>query len=928
MPCSILYVTILFRLLVHVFNAEHQGGKLINSRILISVCTLVSTLICVTTSLANAETFTTTLPNGMQVRVIQDSDESLVRVGMYFAAGRANDPDSLAGLAHLAEHLMTESSIGYPDRQLQQMTNLYSTYSNAYTSNGYMQFDTQCLPEFLPRVLEFEVERMRGPNISEVTFQRERAVVQEEIAMSLRRTPNSEHLEQLRQACYKGHPFGELIGGDNSSIARMTLDDFDAFHRRNILPRRAALVIRGPGDAQGTLALVDSLFAFGPDAQPEPLSVPAFPPSSPGQIVGDALEFTGVKVSVACRVPLKDVQTTALVTSLYYFLDPTRFGFNLRSVPGEAIVFLSLHFDYYKPPPVEDQKYGYIYDDFDSNQDAQNALGRIWRGLGEEMGELAKPKVFEARREKALLFTGDFRGNHGVAMVNGNSALTKAEVDSVLTNLTFEQVDNFVAEYLATARAVVGVTHGSDSERQQAIELAERAAERTSMAGQGNHAELTADQIAPVMAAYGRANLQPIDRLTLSNAVPFYYIQVPGESRIKLGGNRMIAPLKVQRPGDKPGLTHIYGLLVYYDDRQRRLPDDVDFRPRQLPFQLGLSLSPGLFHYKVDGSGTKVSRMAKSLARRLESSQFNQERWNQVSRSGHSYLSDISNYATNIAAEWRMRQVLGDKYYDLGYWAPDSDTLDKIKYKDLVKLHERVAGKTGQTVLFGSGSLLASEVLVELDKTLGQRKSFEHYDGDRPEPALVSGITGKVVPDLSRGDVVLSVVFPVADLGISRSLVTELLLEALVRKGLMSRLRNAEGLTYNVGVNRSSQSGQVVWQVHVTCRRGQAHLVLEILREELRKFVGEGFVADDFARAQLTLTGRLIRSFSDADEGYQLLNSLTRFGPLPTNLLRRVAEARLSEVNELCRSAFSADRFAFTATGPMFEEDLEVFGVE
>jgi hypothetical protein len=44
-------------------------------------------------------------------------------------------------------------------------------------------------------------------------------------------------------------------------------------------------------------------------------------------------------------------------------------------------------------------------------------------------------------------------------------------------------------------------------------------------------------------------------------------------------GGRIFRPLKVQRPGDKPGIAQLYGWIANYDDWQRRDPDDTYYHP-------------------------------------------------------------------------------------------------------------------------------------------------------------------------------------------------------------------------------------------------------------------------------------------------------------------------------------------------------------
>ena len=206
----------------------------------------------------------TILPSGMQVLIKSLPDAALTRVGMFYAAGSALEPDSLAGLAHLSEHLLTESSLNYPDGELIRQQTLYSTYRNAYTGSAYMQFDTECLPVFLPRILELEADRQRGVVTDPVSFARERSVVLEELAMRQRLTPPQEFTEKVFHACYPGHPFGRSVGGTAESVSRIGIDDFLEFQQRYIRPEKSALIVIGPVDPDSTLAIIEEYFGFGP----------------------------------------------------------------------------------------------------------------------------------------------------------------------------------------------------------------------------------------------------------------------------------------------------------------------------------------------------------------------------------------------------------------------------------------------------------------------------------------------------------------------------------------------------------------------------------------------------------------------------------------------------------------------------------------
>ncbi len=880
------------------------------------------------TSTAETSVVTTTLPNGMQVHVRTNDKSSLTRVGMFFAAGRGNDPAGRAGLAHLAEHLLTESSPAHPDGGLIRQSTLYSTYRNAYTSSGFVQFDTQCLPEFLPQILALEVERLRGSRPDEASFAREKAVVLEEMAHRRRSTSWSQHYEDLYQACYPSHPFGEPVIGTSASVNSITLADYEAFQNRNIIPRRAALVISGPGDGDEIINMVGDLFTMGPNADPEFMSTPPYPDVKPTQVIGDSADFIGVKVSVACRIPLTDRFTASLAAILPNLLHSNRFHAAKHSVPGESIINLGVYFWYRRPPTDLQQHYGRVYSDFDPSQDAQHYLEHIWNSLAKEMKTLADPAVFTKNFDRALAYAADNGAGHGAAMVNGNWALTPTTIRTELVDLTYDQLVEFVAQYITPARATVAITHGRDSERQLAIELAERVRYSTEADGRDALATLAADQIEPVLAAYSRANLSLVQQTTLSNGIPLLYLELPDLSNIRLGGHRVLSPLKAQRKGDKPGIALLYNWVTEYDDRQRRDPEDPYYQPKPLPYRLSFYIEPGQLHYSVFGPNAKIERMAYHLERRLESEKFNQEKWARTIRSGATNLDEIGKKPQRRARGWRQEQILGPDYFDLGYSQPNAESMNKIRYKDLVKVHKKVAGATGQTVLYAAGNLPISTVVAALEPTLGQRDDFEMFDNTPEIKAEMTGIAGQIMTDPSRGDVALIISFPLAPQPFQPDLVTELLLRTLTSQAMTARLREKEGLTYSVFATNQPMSGLMLREIRVTCQPGQAHLVLAAIRQELERITTTGFSKDETARARLSLTGYLIRSCADQDDGFDLLSSLAAFGPLPDDLLAQIASLDTDRINDMSRQVFDADRFAFTAVGPIFEEDIEMFDMD
>jgi predicted Zn-dependent peptidase len=317
-----------------------------------------------------------------------------------------------------------------------------------------------------------------------------------------------------------------------------------------------------------------------------------------------------------------------------------------------------------------------------------------------------------------------------------------------------------------------------------------------------------------------------------------------------------------------------------------------------------------------------------TVEKRVSSREFNSIRWYSVTRWGDEYLRSILNRKTNVAHAWRWKQIFGPKHPSLGMWAPEPESFRKVKYKDLSKLHKDYVQKTGNLELFVAGGKTESQVKPLLNQTFGQHDSWRSREPAEPPESNFQGIRGKIIPDLTRGDVRLEFSFPQShpETG-PRPTTTVLALEVALDQILTERLREQEGLTYGVSTRMSAVAGNQLWEISVTCQPGQSHVVFSIVREELDRVSETGFTGDEIARARLNLTGQSIRNFSDQVSGVKYLQKLAEIGKIPMEPLEEISAVTTEEVNSLARSVIDPGNFIFTATGPLFEEDIEKFDI-
>jgi len=691
--------------------------------------------------------------------------------------------------------------------------------------------------------------------------------------MRKRLPPTQEFLESVFHACYSGHPFSRDVGGSAATVGKIRVDDFLQFQKNNIRPERSAIVVKGPVDLEKTLADIERIFGFGTPNITVFQETPPYPPIGAAQIITDSRDHTGLQLCLAFRVPLEEEFDAALIWVLPHVMEESGLDPLVRSVPGEAVVMLTSYYSYTRPSTKNEDHWGTIYHDFDPEQQSLRVMGYQWEGISEMVREMRDPEVFQQRIQDAIDELVSTRRNPGMsiglgaALVNGNDYMTIGRIREVLGNAGPKDFNRFMEQWIHPDLAVVGVSHGRDSERPATIRMAKTTPVTGSMGAESNLASLTRAEIEPVLKAYGEADLIKLSRFELENGIPVFNLLIPDSDYWAMAGYRSFKGIKDMRPGKKPGITRIFNMVVNYDPEQKRDPDR-EIPPRRLPYNLRFYLGWNYSGFFAQGSVEKVDRIIKAVDKRVASREFNSMRWYSVTRWGEEYLSDTRNRKRFLAHAWRMEQIFGSKHPSVGMWAPDPEKFRKIKYKDLANLHKNYVQDTGNLVLMVAGRNAQGSVEPLLNRSFGQYESWRPGEPVKLPKDQVQGIHGKVIPDLTRGDVMLDISFPLVQPQTGQhATITALVLKNALDQILTDRLREQEGLTYSVNISITPTTGYQMWEISVTCQPGQSPAVLTCTRHELARIMETGFGEDEIARARLDLSGWAIRTFSDQESG-------------------------------------------------------------
>jgi len=205
------------------------------------------------------------LTNGLTVIAIPDVTTANVMTSMWYDVGAKNDPEGRAGFAHLFEHILSRKTENMPYNMINRLTEDVGGQRNASTGDDRTNYYEIVPAEYLETMLWTHAERMARPVVDDEVFERERAVVKEELRQRVLAPPYG--IMQrfvIPENAYDVLPQRRPAIGSIEQLDSATLADARAFHQAYYGPDTATLIVAGNFDLARLRQLVDQYFAAVP----------------------------------------------------------------------------------------------------------------------------------------------------------------------------------------------------------------------------------------------------------------------------------------------------------------------------------------------------------------------------------------------------------------------------------------------------------------------------------------------------------------------------------------------------------------------------------------------------------------------------------------------------------------------------------------
>lgn len=202
--------------------------------------------------------YETTLPNGLQVVIVEDARLPLVSYRLAFRTGSANDPADLPGLSSVMADLLNEGTETRTSKQIaDEVARLGATLS-AGVNSDYTTVAASALSMYGDEILDLLADIALHPSYpqSELDLSRQN---RKQGLISQRAQPSFLASERLSRVLFGQHPYA-TVAATPESLDAITREKLLSFQHAMFIPNNAVLVVVGNVKRDAVLKRVNELF--------------------------------------------------------------------------------------------------------------------------------------------------------------------------------------------------------------------------------------------------------------------------------------------------------------------------------------------------------------------------------------------------------------------------------------------------------------------------------------------------------------------------------------------------------------------------------------------------------------------------------------------------------------------------------------------
>jgi predicted Zn-dependent peptidase len=201
------------------------------------------------------------LDDGLRVVMLVDHTSPTVAVAVVYDVGSRNEQRGRSGFAHLLEHMMFQGSANVARGEHSTLVTSHGGAVGGAASEDHTSYFETLPSRELALGLWLEADRMKALDVSQESFEAQRAVLKEEVRTRVESAPYAPAVIRLQELVYQGYwPYEHAAVGEMRDLDAAELPRVRAFHERFYAPNEAVLSIAGDFDEGQATALVKEYF--------------------------------------------------------------------------------------------------------------------------------------------------------------------------------------------------------------------------------------------------------------------------------------------------------------------------------------------------------------------------------------------------------------------------------------------------------------------------------------------------------------------------------------------------------------------------------------------------------------------------------------------------------------------------------------------
>ncbi len=188
------------------------------------------------------------LDNGLTVLLEENHATPVVAFQAWVGVGSADEPEELAGIAHVFEHMLFKGTARRGVGQIAQEVEGAGGDINAWTAFDQTVFHVVMASRYFDTGLDIIADALQHSSFDPEELSRELKVVLEEVKQG-EDTPSRIASQAMFAAAYGKHPYRRPVIGTSKTVSTFRRDKLVDFFRRYYVPSNITLVVVGDFDA-------------------------------------------------------------------------------------------------------------------------------------------------------------------------------------------------------------------------------------------------------------------------------------------------------------------------------------------------------------------------------------------------------------------------------------------------------------------------------------------------------------------------------------------------------------------------------------------------------------------------------------------------------------------------------------------------------